>query len=161
MNNMRSHICPICGLGKLEKEIGCESFEYKGEIKTIPNYVTYKCNKCRESIVDKKTMKESGRILKDFQRKTDGLLTAEEIKGIKKKLNLTQEKIAEILGGGGKSFARYETGMVCQSRGMDNLLGILDAYPFTLQVIQKNRTKKKERRSPTHPASKKQRVGKM
>ena len=87
-------------------------------------------------------MKESGKFLKDFQRTVDGLLTGEDIKNVRKKLNLTQEEMAEILGGGLKSFARYESGKVCQSRGMDNLLRILDSYPFTLNVIQKNEAKK-------------------
>lgn len=139
---MTSQICPICGDGTLAKEVRSEPFVYKGNTKVISNYVTYRCNKCGEAIVDKATLKESGLILKDFQRKTDGLLTAEEIKSIRKKLSLTQEKMAEILGGGIKSFARYETGQVCQSRGMDNLLRILDAYPITLRVIQKSEEKK-------------------
>ncbi|MEW6571520.1 MAG: type II toxin-antitoxin system MqsA family antitoxin [Nitrospirota bacterium] len=139
---MKAQKCPICGIGTLRKEVGTETFEYKGLTTTVPNYITYKCDECGEAIVDKVTLKESGKILKDFQRKVDGLLTSEEIKRIRKKLNLTQEEMAEILGGGLKSFARYETSQVCQSKGMDNLLRILDAYPFTLNVIQKNQAKK-------------------
>ncbi len=139
---MKAHNCPVCGVGTLKKEVGTETFEYKGLTTTVPNYVTFKCDECGEAIVDKATLKESGRILKDFQRQVDGLLLAEEIRNIRKKLNLSQEEMAEILGGGLKSFARYETGQVCQSRGMDNLLRILDAYPFTMNVIQKNQVKK-------------------
>ena len=133
---MKHQKCPICGVGTLKKKVGGETFEYKGMPITIPDYITYKCDECGEAIVDKTTLKESGKILKDLQRKVDGLLTGEEIKRIRKKLNLTQEVMAEILGGGLKSFARYETGQVCQSRGMDNLLRILDAYPFTMGVIK-------------------------
>lgn len=125
-----------------KKEVGTETFNYKGMTTTVQNYITYKCDECGEAIVDNTIMKESGRILKDFKRKVDGLLTADEIRNIRKRLNLSQEEMAEILGGGLKSFARYETGQVCQSRGMDNLLRILDSYPFTLNVIQKNEVKK-------------------
>lgn len=139
---MKAQNCPVCGVGTLKKEVGTETFEYKGMTTTVPNYVTHKCDECGEAIVDKTTLKESGRILKDFKRKVDGLLTEEEIRNIRKKLNLSQEEMADILGGGLKSFARYETGQVCQSRGMDNLLRILDSYPFTLNVIQKNEAKK-------------------
>jgi len=61
--------CPVCGAGKLKKKVGTESFEYKGETKTIPNYVTYVCSECGEAIVDSATLKESGKMLKDFKLK--------------------------------------------------------------------------------------------
>ncbi len=138
---MKTETCPICGTGTLGKQVKNKVFEYKGESITIPGYVTYNCDVCGDAIVDNGTLRESGKILKDFKRRVDGLLTAEGIKSIRKKLNLTQEEMAEILGGGLKSFARYETGQVCQSRGMDNLLRILDAYPSALRIIQKKPVK--------------------
>lgn len=136
---MKAQKCPVCGTGTLKKKIGTQTFEYKGENTTIPNYVTYACTKCDEAIVDNTTLKESGKILKDFQRKVDGLLTGQQIKAIRIKLGLTQDQLADIVGGGLKSLARYESGHVCQSKGMDNLLRILDAYPETLKVIQKGK----------------------
>lgn len=139
---MKAETCPICGTGILKKQVKDKKFEYKGESITIPGYVTHNCDVCGDAIVDNNTLKESGKILKDFKRKVEGLLTAAEIRSIRKRLNLSQEEMAEILGGGLKSFARYETGQVCQSRGMDNLLRILDSYPFTLNMIQKNEAKK-------------------
>lgn len=139
---MQAQRCPICDMGTLKKEVVSEPFEYKGQKITIPDYIKYRCNKCGEAVVDNGTLRESGKILKDFKRKVDGLLLAEDIRNIRKRLNLTQEEMAEIVGGGLKGFARYETGQVCQSKGMDNLLRILDVYPFTLNVIQKNQVKK-------------------
>ena len=69
MNNMKARKCPICGAGKLKKKVGTESFNYKGETKTIPNYVAYACNECGEAIVDNATLKKSGKMLKDFKLK--------------------------------------------------------------------------------------------
>jgi HTH-type transcriptional regulator / antitoxin MqsA len=135
---MEAQKCPICGAGKLKKKIGTETFEYKGKTLVIPNYITYVCPACGEAIVDSATLRESGKKLKDFQREVDGLLTGEQIKAIRVRLGLTQEQLADIVGGGLKSLARYESGQVCQSKGMDNLLRILDAYPHTLKVIQKS-----------------------
>jgi HTH-type transcriptional regulator/antitoxin MqsA len=135
---MNTQKCPICGKGSHKKKAGSELFEYKGQSITIPDYITYECSECGETIVDNATLKKSGKILKDFQRKVDGLLTGEQIKAIRFKLDLTQEQLADIIGGGLKSVARYESGQVCQSKGMDNLLRILDAYPHTLKVIQKS-----------------------
>lgn len=134
---MHAQKCPICEKGSLKKEVVSESFEYKGKTIVIPNYIKYRCDACGEAIVDNNTMQKSGKVLKEFKRQVDGLLTAEQIKAIRLKLGLTQEELAEIVGGGAKSLARYESGKVCQSRGMDNLLRILDAYPHTLNLIHK------------------------
>jgi len=139
---MHGERCPICDMGTLKREVVEEPFEYKGHKITIPNYIKYRCNKCGEAVVDNGTLRESGKVLKDFQRQVDGMLTGEEIKRIRTKLNLTQEEMAEIAGGGLKAFARYESGQIGQSRGMDNLLRILDAYPSALQIIQRPLTKK-------------------
>jgi HTH-type transcriptional regulator/antitoxin MqsA len=134
---MKRNTCPVCGKGTLNKELVEERFEYKDQSISIPNYLVYKCDACKETIVDKGTLKSSGKLLKNFKCKVDGLLTGDEIKEIRKKLNLTQEQMSEILGGGLKSFARYESGQVCQSRAMDNLLRILDRYPDTIHLIWK------------------------
>lgn len=135
---MKRSECPICGMGKLTQKVSDEVFEYKGKSVTVHRYVTYACDVCGEAIVDNASLKKSGKILKYFQRKVDGFLSGEEIKRIRKKLGLTQEEISKILGGGLKSFARYESGEVCQSRAMDNLLRILDTYPNVINVISRD-----------------------
>lgn len=135
---MKAQKCPICGVGSLKREVKTERFEYKGETKEVPNYITWECSECGEAIVDNKSLKESGKMLKDFQREVDGLLTGKQIKDVRAKLDLTQAQLAHIIGGGLKSIARYEAGLVCQSKGMDNLLRILDAYPHTISIIRKN-----------------------
>jgi HTH-type transcriptional regulator/antitoxin MqsA len=134
---MKGNICSICGKGTLKKEVIEEKLTYKGETLTIPDYIIYKCDLCNEEIVDKGTLKSSGKLLKNFKCKVDGLLTGNEIKEIRKKVGFTQEQMSEILGGGLKSFARYESGQICQSRAMDNLLRILDRYPQVVHFIQK------------------------
>lgn len=133
---MKTYACPICGVGVMKKQTGTQTFEYKGEATTISNYEAWVCGQCKEAVVDGATLQESGRILKNFKRKVDGLLTGEQIREIRMKLGLTQEQLSDIIGGGLKSVARYESGKVCQSKGMDNLLRILNAYPETLNVIQ-------------------------
>jgi HTH-type transcriptional regulator / antitoxin MqsA len=135
--NVKSNICSICGKGTLKKEVIEEKLTYKGEPITIPDYIVYKCDLCNEAIVDKGTLKTSGKLLKNFKCKVDGLLTGDEIREIRRKLGLTQEEMSEILGGGLKGFARYETGQICQSKAMDNLLRVLDRFPQLVHFIQK------------------------
>jgi len=69
--------CPICGADGLSKKAITETFEYKGNKLSYPNYIIYECPKCGEAIVDKRTLKESGRAIRDFYRKVDGLLAAQ------------------------------------------------------------------------------------
>ncbi len=140
---MKGNICPICGKGTLKKEVIEEKLAYKGQTITIPDYVVYKCDLCNETIVDKGTLKSSAKVLKNFKCKVDGLLTGEEIKEIRKKLGLTQEEMSDILGGGLKGFARYETGQICQSKAMDNLLRVLDRFPQVVHFIQEKTVRSK------------------
>jgi HTH-type transcriptional regulator / antitoxin MqsA len=128
--------CPACGQEGLQKKVITEKFEYKGETFSYPNYVIYECPSCGDAVVDKKSLKESGRVIRDFYRQVDGLLVSSEIKRIRKfKLCLTQDRASELLGGGAKSFARYENNEVIQSKALDNLLRILDDNPSMLMVI--------------------------
>ncbi len=128
--------CPICGIGKLKKKVINETFEYKGHTHIVPNYVVYECPACEEYLVDKKSVKESQKIIKDFFREVDGLLSSADIKRIRKKLGYTQEEIAKELGVGLKNFARYENGQVVQGRAMDLLLRTFDMFPEILAWLK-------------------------
>jgi len=80
-----------------------------------------------------------GKRIKEKKRNelsAEGYLTAEDIKRIRKKLGLTQKAMAEKLGVGVKTFARYENRSVRQSKAMDNLLRILDKYPEVMKVLE-------------------------
>lgn len=135
--NTKAEKCPICGNGDLQKKIITETFEYKGKAFDYPNYIIYECPECGEAVVDKITLKESGRAIRDFYRQVDGLLSASEIQRIRKfKLFLSQDQASALLGGGAKSFARYENSEIVQSVALDNLLCILDADPYKLKVIE-------------------------
>lgn len=127
--------CPICGVGVLEKTVLEETFKYKGQSLKVPDYVVYHCPSCEEGIVDKNTLRDTEKIIRDFHREADGLLTSKEIKKIRRSFGLTQEAMGVLLGGGEKGFARYETGRVTQTKAMDNLLRILDTYPFILEFM--------------------------
>lgn len=134
-------VCPVCGAGALAQKVVEEVFTYKGQTLTVPDYVVYECAACGEAVVDPASSKRASKLLKDFGRGVDGLLTAADIKRIRKKLGYTQEQMAEVCGGGLKGFARYESGQVMQSKGMDNLLRILDEFPHALDVINRRPSK--------------------
>jgi len=137
--------CPFCAQDSLQKNVITETFDYKGKSFDYPNYVIYECQNCKEAVVDKKSLKESGRAIRDFYRKVDGLLVASEIQRIRKdRLCLTQDETSVLLGGGAKSFARYENSEVIQSVALDNLLRILDINPMMLTVIKEKHKPRRE-----------------
>ncbi|MFO7884248.1 MAG: type II toxin-antitoxin system MqsA family antitoxin [Desulfobacteraceae bacterium] len=131
-------ICPICGYEGLQEKSITERFEYKGQTKEIENYIVFECPECNESVIDKKTLKRSEKILRDFHREVDGLLTSKEIKSIRKTLGFTQKDFGLVLGGGEKGFARYESCAVTQSKSMDNLLRIVSKKPEVICILQKS-----------------------
>lgn len=134
---MKKNICPICGKGELKEQKREEEFIYKGEKKTISNYVTEICSLCNEEIVNKESLSKAGKELTEFKRWIDGFLTPKQIKLIREDLGLTQELMAQYLGGGAKGFARYESGSICQSRAMDNLLRILSKFPSMILFLNR------------------------
>ncbi len=125
--------CPICSNGELSEKVITEKFEYKGEEFLIPDYHIFECNNCAEELVAPKTIKATEKILTDFRRRIDGLLTSEEIKSIRKRMGKTQMEMAALIGVGMKNFARYENGLVTQSKAMDQLLRILAFDPYIIQ----------------------------
>ncbi|MEI6209575.1 MAG: type II toxin-antitoxin system MqsA family antitoxin [Desulfuromonadales bacterium] len=128
-------VCPLCGGGSLIGNVIEERFTYKGHSLVVPDYGILECPACGEAVVRKDSARRTEKMLKDFGRQVDGLLMAADIKRIRRKLHLTQEQMATVLGGGLKGFARYENGQVVQSRAMDNLLRILDRFPESLGVL--------------------------
>lgn len=127
--------CPICEKNTLVEKIIEEKFEYKGRYLVVPEYVVFSCASCGEELVSKETLKKTEKIIRDFQRETDGLLTSSQIKRGRVALGFTQDAFASLLGVGEKNFARYENGKVTQSKSMDNLLRIIFEYPFTIDAI--------------------------
>ncbi|BBU61360.1 hypothetical protein MSC49_12950 [Methylosinus sp. C49] len=81
-------------------------------------------------------MKVSDRALCRLKARAEGLLQAEDIRRIRKKLGLTQKRASEIIGGGANAFQKYEAGDILVSRAMSNLLLLLDRQPDLLKVIE-------------------------
>jgi len=135
---MKKEICPICGSGTLRRKEGNKEFNYKGKSKVVNDYVTYVCDFCHEAIVDNESLRRAGRELTEFKREVDGFLKSKQIKRIREELGFTQEQMAKYLGGGVKAFARYESGSICQSRAMDNLLRVLQKFPSMIKFLHQD-----------------------
>lgn len=125
--------CPVCG-GKLEHKKKDIVYEYKGEKTTISQPAEY-CVSCGESFLSADDIKATKKDIVDFKRSVDHLLKTEEIKNIRKKLNLTQQEAGKIFGGGIRSFYKYETGENNPHRSLDILLRLIDQKKIDLDDI--------------------------
>lgn len=135
-------ICPLCEkkhrimVGKrwTEALVKGETVEYKEQY--------YRC----ENAPDDENEFVSGELLnlnllhaRDAYREMEGLLTSEEIKQIRKKYDLTQKDLANLLGWGEITVTRYESKLV-QDETYDSILRLTWENPlFALQSLEKHK----------------------
>ena len=79
------------------------TLSYKGKTITFDMPGWY-CDQSEESIHTGEDMKVSDRMLNRLKAQTEGLLEPEEIRGIRKKLHLSQEAAGLLIGGGPRAF---------------------------------------------------------
>lgn len=86
------------------------------------------CDRAEELYMDEQQMQENDVRLKDAYRKCEGLLTSEEIRGIRVKYGISQSDLCILLGWGGKTITRYESHQV-QDKAHDTILKKIDRDP--------------------------------
>jgi DNA-binding transcriptional regulator YiaG len=65
---------------------------------------------------------ESVQLVEKTQARCMGLMSAEEIKSLRQRLDLSQQEISELLQIGAKTYTRWESGRAMPSRSMNVLL---------------------------------------
>ena len=126
--------CPICD-GVLKRENRVVNYSYKDHTREILQSGDY-CTECGEGFLSPKDLKLSQKAIADFKREVDHLLTTDEVRAIRKKLKLTQEKASFLFGGGVRAFHKYETGENAQSKPLDILLKLIDRGKLSMDDIQ-------------------------
>lgn len=127
-------ICPNEGTA-LRRDERPMTLAYKGERITIPMPGWY-CDTCGESIHTGADMKVSDRALNLLKARVEGLPEPEEIRRIRQKLHLSQEKAGQIIGGGPRAFQKYESGELLLSHGIMSALVLLDNNPEGLRILE-------------------------
>ena len=126
--------CPICN-GSIENQSKKIDYSYKGhQINLVEDAST--CTRCGESFLSPKELKKNQLQLTNFKRTVDKLLTTDELKRIRKKLELTQKDASEVFGGGIRAFYKYETGENTQSKSLDILLRLIDSHKISLNDVR-------------------------
>jgi HTH-type transcriptional regulator / antitoxin MqsA len=133
-------VCPNTGT-KMRRDTRPMTLSYKGESVTFDMTGWY-CDSCDESIHTGADMKLSDRMLNLLKARVEGLAEPREIRRIREKLRLTQERAGNLIGGGPRAFQKYESGDLLPSRAITSALVLLDNNPAGLSVLEKRQRTK-------------------
>lgn len=125
--------CPVCD-GPLD--VVSEEQEVRIGTRTalVPDEFSY-CEACEEAYYSPGQMDATMRRASAEIRRREGLLTPDQIRGIRKALGLTQDAFEKLLGVGPKTAVRWEKGTVFQNRSTDSLLRVVAALPESARFL--------------------------
>jgi HTH-type transcriptional regulator / antitoxin MqsA len=135
-------VCPNTGT-PLRRDVRPLTLTYKGESITFDMPGWY-CDRCSESIHTGVDMKTSDRALNRLKARVEGLIDPKEIRRIRRKLHLTQERAGHLIGGGPRAFQKYESGDLLPSHAIVSALVLLDENPAALSVLEKRQRSNSE-----------------
>jgi putative zinc finger/helix-turn-helix YgiT family protein len=116
--------CPICNNSdKLELVRKQQDLRVRNEPITV-DMEYYKCTECGEEFVVPDLDNDPLEIAYRIYRAKHGMLQPEEIRDFRSKYHLTQSELANLLGLGGATISRYETGKL-QDETHDTLLRLV------------------------------------
>jgi putative zinc finger/helix-turn-helix YgiT family protein len=143
MAKERSESCPLCGKGTLAEMQGDFTTTVNGPggrpvNLTVPCINWRHCDSCGEDLLDE----EASAAITESHRAVLKLLTADEIRSIRQKLDKTQTEMSELLGIGEKTYCRWESGTHFQSEAFDRYLRALQASPNLVDLLNEIRWQK-------------------
>lgn len=138
--------CPICGNETLEPRHGEFRFEppanIPGGLMVVPDTDWLECSSCEERILSNEL--NDAIELMTYDRL--GLLPPKEIEDIRTRLGLTQVQMAELLGVGEKTYARWEAGKSYHNTSSDNLIRLVAQSPELFSRLNAQRDPERRRR---------------
>ena len=135
-----SPACPKTGAPMI-RDVRPITLTYKGET-VVFDMPGWYCDASGESIHTGRDLKTSDRMLNRLKARSEGLLAPEDIRRIRKKLQLSQEAAGRLIGGGRRAFQQYESGDRLPSRAVCSALLLLDHQPEALAVLERGAARK-------------------
>ncbi len=127
--------CPVCGkTGEWEQVTTRENFEVRGE--NIPvEFSILRCPQCQNEFEDLKSNADPYALAYEEYRNRKGMVHPNQIKEFRKKYDLTQKELSNLLGLGEITLSRYENGAL-QDEAHDRLLKFIFEPSNLYFVIQ-------------------------
>ena len=123
--------CPVCAAGVLHDGSKSVTQDYKGHPYQAQVHGAF-CDNCDESILVYDASEEA--VWLAFRDQVEHQV-ARELKGIRKRLKLTQAQAAKLAGGGKNAFSRYERGQARPVAAVINLFKLLDKHPELMKEL--------------------------
>jgi putative zinc finger/helix-turn-helix YgiT family protein len=130
-----SDACPTCGTTMLEKRARLH-LPVNGEDIAVPSAAHLRCPKCDEIMLRFQDSKRLGEDAIAIYRKKHGLLSADEIRAIRQRFDLTQADLTRLLHLGANTISRWESGRNVQTEAMDILLRMIRDLPQSLEYLR-------------------------
>jgi HTH-type transcriptional regulator/antitoxin MqsA len=144
--------CHECG-SDMVRDTRPHDVNYKDRSVTVDQSGWY-CTGCSEVVIDGADMAVLEDAFVRLKAEVDDILTPTEVARIRKRLGLSQRRAGAILGGGPRSFQKYESGTDWVTRAMANLLRLLDRDPGRLtELVQVNEGRTGTVRTRTTPTA--------
>jgi len=129
--------CPTCGTMMAEKR-GNLRLPVNGEEISVPGAAHLSCPKCRGIVL---RFQDERRLSADaiaIYRRKHGLLSADQIRGIRERFDVTQADFARLLRLGGNTLSRWESGRNVQTEAMDTLLRMIRDVPGSIEYLRRH-----------------------
>lgn len=109
-----------------------------GEEISVPSAAHLRCPNCGEVVLRFQDAKRLGEDTIAIYRKKHGLLSADEIRAIRERFNLTQADLTHLLHLGANTISRWESGRNVQTEAMDILLRMMRDLPGNIAYLRGN-----------------------
>lgn len=128
--------CVECTTGLLKKTRGARTYPVNGEDVKVPGAEFMKCNVCGATALGYDQI----RLLREkafaIYRESNGLLTPDEIRGIRERLGLSQAALGRLLRVGPNTLSRWEGNRIVQSASLNSLLQVIRDVPGALEYLE-------------------------
>lgn len=120
----------------MKSERGRLRYAVNGEEIVVPSVSYLRCPKCREIVLGIREARRLGQDAIAIYRRKHGLLSAEAIRAIRERFELTQAEFARLLRLGANTLSRWESGRNVQTEAMDTLLRLIRDVPGTIDYLR-------------------------
>ncbi|MBQ5947011.1 type II toxin-antitoxin system MqsA family antitoxin [Massilia sp. ST3] len=127
--------CPNCGVSPLVHATRDMVYTYKGKSTMIPDVIADYCSGCREVVCTRGEEEHYGELIRAFRKQVD-LEAGQDIRNLRKKLGLTQQKADELFADGPGEFSRLESGQADAPAALLKLLRLVGRHPHLLDEVR-------------------------